>query len=149
MVGFNLQTGEDIARKDYEEQLERPLRDFLASRHLLVLERDPASTNGALKLTEDRIRYVVLCFGVPLRIGNEPGLERAGGTKIDEGFAQQRRGRGFGLCLLPWPVHHMLTGFISNPCYGVTNPGNDRPPQGGADGDPPGRARGGSGQSSC
>jgi uncharacterized protein (TIGR03790 family) len=124
MIGLKLTTNEIMTRTEYREQLENPLLHFLDAEKLLVLEPDAGSTNsGAQKLKEGRIRYAVLCYGVPLKIADDRSLKEPNAERLQK----ELRGNGAAveseLCLLPWhDPHRMLAAFTPNPYYGATNP---------------------------
>lgn len=114
---------EAIWRITYHDQLEEPLRHFLEEQKLLVMEPDAQSVNaGALRVKESRIRYIVLCYGVPLRIGNEFKLVEPGAEKMPELVRRNEAAVDSELSLLPWPnPHRMLSGPQPNPLYAATN----------------------------
>ena len=68
LIGLALPKGETISRDDYRDQLETPLREELRKRELLKLE---SNAQGSLQI-QASIRYIALCYGVPLRIAEEP-----------------------------------------------------------------------------
>ena len=133
VIGLKLPTTETMTRAEYQNQLENPLLQFLDAQKLLVFVPDTASTNnGARKLKEAKIRYAVLCYGVPLRIGADANLKEHDEVK----WRPQLRDRNDAavdseLCLLPWTnSHHMLAGYIPNPCYCATNAAAINPAKG-------------------
>jgi uncharacterized protein (TIGR03790 family) len=132
VIGFNLPTTDDITRSDYRDKLENPLLHFLDEQKLLVFEPDPASTIiDARKVKEAGIRYIVLCYGVPLRIWKETNLHEPGEEKVREEFRHNGAAVDSELSLLPWPdPHRLLSGFTPNPCYAATNPASINPARG-------------------
>ncbi len=123
IIGLKLPTTETMTRAEYRDLLENPLLHFLDAENLLVFEPDAASTNtAARKLKEARIRYAVLCYGVPLKIAEDPSLKEPAEEKLRVELRRNGAAVDSELCLLPWPdPHHMLTAFIPNPYYGATN----------------------------
>lgn len=70
---------EAISRRDYQRKIERPLLHELRRRKLMdvtIPEYPPENPTGMpLPVqTTSRIRYLVVCFGIPLKIQEEPGL---------------------------------------------------------------------------
>jgi uncharacterized protein (TIGR03790 family) len=132
VIGFKLPTSELIMRSVYDDQLVSPLLRYLDEQKLLVFEPDPTSKiDGARKVKEARIRYIVLCYGIPLRIGGDSNLKEPGEEKVREEFRQNGAAVDSELCLLPWPdPHRLLAGFTPNPCYGATNPAVINPANG-------------------
>jgi uncharacterized protein (TIGR03790 family) len=123
MIGLKLTTNEVMTRGEYRDQLENPLLHFLDAEKLLVFEPDAGSTNsGARKLKEAKIRYAVLCYGVPLKIAEDGSLKEPGEEKLQEALRRNGAAVDSELCLLPWPdPHRKLAGFQRNPFYGATN----------------------------
>ena len=81
VFGVDLPTTEDVSRADYRDRLENPLARFLESRKLWRFGpvTVPASATHPAKVqrlvVSSRIRYAVLCYGVPLRIAEDPNLK--------------------------------------------------------------------------
>jgi len=123
ILGLKMTTREAMTRKEYQDQLETPLRQFLDRQQLLVFEPDARSTNsGAVRVKVSKLRYVVLCYGVPTRIAEEPSLVEPGEEKLIK--ALQRNGAAVDseLALLPsTDPHRMLAGVTINHFYGATN----------------------------
>jgi len=126
VVGLELPTGENLTRAEYDEDLQEPLLKFLEKEKLFVFEPGEAGsgTNGAApRLKEAKIRYAVLCFGVPLRILEDPNLVEPDEDKLAPGL-RGRNGAAVDseLMLLPLSRQKLrLTGPLPNPCFGVTN----------------------------
>jgi uncharacterized protein (TIGR03790 family) len=123
VLGLKLPTTETMTREEYRDQLENPLLHFLDAGKLWVFEPEAGNTNsGERKLKEGKIRYAVLCYGVPLRIAEDGTLKESGAEKLPEAFRRNGAAVDSELCLLPWPdSHRLLVGFTSNPFYGETN----------------------------
>ena len=123
VVGLNLTTNEVMTRSEYRDQLENPLLHFLEAEKLLEFEPEAGGADsGTRKLKEIKIRYAVLCYGVPLKIAEEGSLKEPGAEKLPEVFRRNGAAVDSELCLLPWTnSHRMLAGFTANPVYGATN----------------------------
>ena len=115
-----------MTRSEYREQLQLPLLKFLEKEKLFVFEpggQAPDTNTPAQRLKEAKIRYAVLCFGVPLRILDDPQLAE---PDLDQ-LAPELRGRNGAavdseLVLLPWSRQKMrLAGPLDNPGFAVTN----------------------------
>lgn len=128
IFGFDLPEGEAISRREYREQLEQPLLAELERRKLFTF-RDvmrPATSfkPAALvhQVVEAKIRYVVLCYGVPARILAEANWQE---PEMDRWIPQFKRNEAAvdnELCLLPASRQNLaLYGMITNPYYGATN----------------------------
>src|SRR5262249_53689639 len=79
--GFQVTTNEDVSRAEFHDSLQMPLAKILEERKLWRFEafRAPAtngnSTRGERKVVESKIRYAVLCYGLPLKILRDPNLK--------------------------------------------------------------------------
>jgi uncharacterized protein (TIGR03790 family) len=123
VVGWKMPTRDVITRKQYQDEVETPLLRFLDDQKLLVFGPDLRSTNpAAIQLRESKIRYLVLCYGVPVRVGDEPNLHEPGEEKFPEPLRKNGAAVDSELCLLPLTnLNHMLAGYIGNRFYGTTN----------------------------
>ncbi|MEK7706941.1 MAG: TIGR03790 family protein, partial [Verrucomicrobiota bacterium] len=83
VFGFALPAGEEISRKEYNNDLQTPLAKKLEAaklwRHGPI---EVPATNGKparveSRVIESKIRYVALCYGVPLRIAHDKDLFEA------------------------------------------------------------------------
>lgn len=128
IFGFALTTNEVVTRTEFEEALQKPLAKALESKKLWHIGSDFISgTNGApgkviWKVQRSKIRYAVLCYGVPVRIDNDPDLQE----KIPDEMRPELRRNGAAvdneLALLPRIEEHLpLTGPWLNAFYTVTN----------------------------
>src|SRR5882672_4790518 len=83
VFGFKLATTEEMSRSDFRDDLQRPLAKQLESRKLWrVGSGELPGTNGkpvrvTRKVVESKIRYAVLCYGVPLKILRDQELHEA------------------------------------------------------------------------
>jgi uncharacterized protein (TIGR03790 family) len=126
VVGLELPAGENMTRAEYREELQAPLLKWLEKEKLFVFEPGgpaPDSNTPPQRLRESKIRYAVLCFGVPLRVMDDPQLVE---TELDDLAPEVRSRNGAAvdseLTLLPWSRQKMrLAGPLKNPCYAVTN----------------------------
>ena len=81
VFGFDLPTGADISRTEYHDALEKPLakrleaRDLWKIRSQTVPETSGVPMHIVWKVTQSKIRYAVLCYGVPYRIPEDPQLK--------------------------------------------------------------------------
>jgi len=126
VVGLDLPAGENMTRAEYRAQLQVPLLQFLEKGKLFVFEAGgeaPDTNTPGQRLKEAKIRYAVLCFGVPLRVLEDPQLVE---PDLDN-LRPELRGRNGAavdseLMLLPWSRQKLrLAGPLDNPGYGVTN----------------------------
>ena len=137
VFGFDLPDNEVISRGDYHERLELPLLQALRNARLLNFgSRDLPDTNGVLQRIPDvvvsaRIRYVVLCYGVPLKISPDPAAKEPGAETMQAEFRRDDAAVDSELACLPLVPHgyHRL-GFLNNTLYGSTNAAGLNPTNG-------------------
>lgn len=128
VIGFKLSTGETISRKEFRETLEEPLRREVEKRGLIkYAPRElPAVTNrpaGTFRMaSEAKVRYAVLCYGVPLKISADPSLVEDIPTNMPPAFRRNEACVDAELALLPRdPRTYPLTGLLPSPYYRLTN----------------------------
>jgi uncharacterized protein (TIGR03790 family) len=135
VVGLELPKGENMTRAEYRDELQEPLLKFLEKEKLFVFETNGAAsgTNAAGPVVrEAKIRYAVLCYGVPLRILDDAQWIEPEGERL----APEMRGRNGAavdseLTLLPLSRQKLrLAGPLGNPCFGVTNGAQLNPTRG-------------------
>jgi uncharacterized protein (TIGR03790 family) len=128
LFGANvLGNSETISRAEFQDKLQNPLFDWLTAEKLFVPNTQPrsAGTNGAVHvLSAAKVRYMVLCYGIPLAIARDTSIKEDGGDKLQE----QLRGRNEAavdadLAILPVSREKTtpLTGPLINPFYLNTN----------------------------
>ena len=154
VFGFDLPVTEEMSRAEFQGALEHPLARKLAVEKLWRIgTAEVPGTNGKPTrvegcVLESKIRYAVLCYGVPLRILHDPNLKeseedamrpelRRNGAAVDSELA----------CLPQMERHFVITGPARNPAYTTTNTALLHPTNGvlivaRLDGPTPGIARG-------
>ncbi len=127
-IGLHLPKSEVISRADYESSLEHPLVSELKSRGLIKTREEiqPATENRPGRVveftTESRIRYLTVCYGVPLRIAEDKSRSELVPIKLPEPYHRNGAAVDADLTVLPL----LLTGIsrngpIANIWYGTTN----------------------------
>ena len=128
VFGLSLSTNEEISRYEFRDSLQKPLAKELEARHLWAIRSRmyPASSNQASHIewhvTQTKIRYAVLCYGVPLRIAEDPTLKEDGLDKVRPELRRNVAAVDSELAMLPlveqgYPLH----GPYNNWTYGATN----------------------------
>ena len=128
LLGMPLSTNEEISRVEFRDSLQKPLARELEKKHLwhMDLQLVPASSNRASRVewrvVQNKIRYAVLCYGVPLRIAEDPTLKEEGLDKVRPELRRNVAAVDNELAMLPlgeqgYPLH----GPFNNWTYGVTN----------------------------
>ncbi len=128
IYGFALTTNEIIERDDFTEQLQKPLADRLEKDGIwkfdkvIVYDTNHMPVRVDNRVVQSRIRYAVLCYGVPLKIAPDLTL-----GEIEEKLlrSELRRNEAAVDSELAWlPCSRMkipLTGPLPNFVYGATN----------------------------
>jgi uncharacterized protein (TIGR03790 family) len=128
IFGFDLSTGQEMTRGEFRESLQKPLAKALDAQKLWRMGTVimPATTNtpGRViwKVTESKIRYAVLCYGVPVSIAKDPNLKERGDEKLRPEMRRDEAAVDTELALLPMIEENLpLEGPLGNPLFGVTN----------------------------
>jgi uncharacterized protein (TIGR03790 family) len=124
IIGFDLPTSETITRSEYRTLLEKPLLKFLESAKLFSFKADLESKDAGIhwKLAPTKIRYAVLCYGVPSRILADGSLSEPGAEKFKKELRRNEAAVDSELALLPLnDPKRLLSGPAANPALGATN----------------------------
>ena len=122
VCGIRARDAETITRREFNEQLRDPITDFMIRHGLLAQEprtvEDPfLGLVPSLQTVGCRIDYVVLMYGVPLRIETDASLiERARDLNIRKEFKRDEASVESELALLP-TVNYSVLGPMSNPFF--------------------------------
>ena len=129
IYGFDLPITEEMTRAEFRDALQFPL----ASRLLVdKLWRFGSVTNAATNgqparvnhpVVESKIRYAVLCWGVPLKIAADPNLREPASENMRPEWRRNEASVDSELAWLPLvKMNVQLSGPLPNWVYGVTNP---------------------------
>jgi uncharacterized protein (TIGR03790 family) len=128
IFGFGLTTNTDMSRAEFRDELQKPLAKLLEARKLWRVAAHilPATTNHAGKVedwpVESKIRYAVLCYGMPIRINPEPDLVEKGTENLRPEMRRNEAAVDSELALLPLlPEKLPLAGPLRSPVYAETN----------------------------
>lgn len=127
LFGVDVDAGSEvITRADFRSKLEQPIFDWLVKEKLFTPNKAKrkASDTDYRPITQSKIRYLVLCYGVPLKIARDAGIKEPGEDKVVE----QLRGRNEAavdadLAILPISRQEglALTGPMGNVFYLASN----------------------------
>ena len=128
IYGFPLSTNQDMSRAEFREELQKPLAKALKKQMLWEIGQTivPGTTNhpGRVewKPVKSKIRYAVLCYGVPLRIDRDPSLVELGTDSLRPEMRRDEAAVDSELALLPLIEERLpLAGPLRNPVYTATN----------------------------
>ena len=128
IYGLSLTTNEVISREDFRDSLQLPLARRLQTSGLwqfgfvtnLMTNGEPPRVER--RVVASKIRYAVLCYGVPLKIAPDPDLNQAPPKGMNPQLDRNEAAVDSELAWLPLvetPVH--LDGPLRNWVYGITN----------------------------
>jgi uncharacterized protein (TIGR03790 family) len=128
IYGFSLTSSEEISRDEFHDSLQMPLARRLEYDGLWKFGpvKIPA-TNGQPERIEERvvaskIRYAVLCYGIPLKIAPDAGVSEIAAEKMRPELRRNEAAVDSELACLPLvKVDFPLTGPFPNWLYGATN----------------------------
>ncbi len=128
IFGFSLTTNEIISRVEFRDSLQKPLAQKLVDSGLWKFGEIPVhGTNGETirvdqRVVESKIRYAVLCYGVPLKIAPDADLQETGATLIRPELRRNEAAVDSELASLPEIKMDMtLAGPLQNQLYTTTN----------------------------
>jgi uncharacterized protein (TIGR03790 family) len=128
VFGFALTTNEEMSRLEFRDTLQMPLARRLESDGLWRLNSfTNTPTNGQPKrvirrVAATKIRYAVLCYGVPLKIASDPDWREPVNTNLPPESQRNEAAVDSELAWLPLiEMNPPLTGPLPNWVYGVTN----------------------------
>src|SRR6266571_7995337 len=128
VFGFDLPTTETMTRAEFHDDLQKPLLKALERQKLFIVRSDiiPATRDKTgdmvQKVAASKIRYATLCYGVPVRILNDPDLSEPGAEKMRPEARRNEAAVDSELAALPLLIQgHPLYGPARNSAYGVTN----------------------------
>jgi uncharacterized protein (TIGR03790 family) len=125
VCAVHVRGAETITRREFNEQLRDPITRFMIRHGLLAQEprtvEDPfLGPVPSLQTVGCRISYVVLMYGVPLRIETDATLvERAKDLNVRKEFKRDEASVESELALLP-TVNYSVLGPMSNPFFEST-----------------------------
>ncbi len=128
IFSIDIRPSEDIRRDEFRDRIQKPLIKALDDSGLMPYGAHVVpATKGqpqrvSIRVTSSKIRYAVLCYGVPLRIvedksfiepaaSNQPPELRRNCAAVDSELA----------CLPVMLDNFIFAGARNNPCYAVTN----------------------------
>ncbi|MEO6035980.1 MAG: TIGR03790 family protein, partial [Verrucomicrobiota bacterium] len=127
VVGLDLPTSEAMTRSEFRNNLEKPLLKFLEDKAIFVyrasfLKETNKETAIKWQLSAAKIRYAVLCYGVPSRILRDNGLVEPDADKLKVELRRNEAAVDAELALIPLnDPKRLLAGPSVNPYYGTTN----------------------------
>ena len=125
VLGLDLPKLETISRKQFSDELEEPLYRWLVRRKLFAPNPKPREKAGDphyRAILEARVRYLVLCYGVPLRVAHEPALLEPAAANFRVELKQNGAAVDSELSVLPLLRQDLLrAGPLNNWVLGATN----------------------------
>ncbi len=128
IFGFGLPVTESMTRVEFRDLLQKPLAKALEDEKLFRFgsESIPATNGQPARIFEKtvaaKVRYALLCFGVPSRILPDANLVEEGAEKLKAEFRRNEAAVDSELACLPLIEQQLpLTGPLQNPVYTVTN----------------------------
>src|ERR1039457_2829782 len=128
IFGFALSTNENMSRAEYRDVLQKPLAETLKQRKLwkigptIVHSTTNHSSRVEWRVIESKIRYAVLCYGVPLKIDRDPHFTEEGLENLRPEMRRDEAAGDSELTLLPLIEEKLpLAGPLRNPVYTSTN----------------------------
>ncbi|MFZ4695133.1 MAG: TIGR03790 family protein [Verrucomicrobiia bacterium] len=112
-------TQEEITRAEFDNTVLRPIREWAQSHDLLKIGavRVAGQPREVITATGGHLKYLVLCYGVPVKIAHDPNQILPSSLKgVRAEFQINAASVDSELALLPQP-QSPITGFVPNPIY--------------------------------
>lgn len=137
VIGLDLPKSEAMSRTEFRDRLQKPLFERFEERKFFTFKTEP-KPNGSGKraemqkvIADAKIRYMALCYGVPVKISNEPTWSEANSEKIRAELRKNEAAVDSELALLPvMPLNPPIYGLLGNRLYGTTNAASLHPTNG-------------------
>jgi uncharacterized protein (TIGR03790 family) len=121
LIGLALPRTEAMSRAEFRERLQKPLVAALEERGLARFPGPGASPNTP-GLPAARVRYLVLAYGVPVKITADTNLQENVPEKLAAPLRRNEAAVDSELAALPrLEAGALLTGALANRFYGATN----------------------------
>jgi uncharacterized protein (TIGR03790 family) len=128
IFGFSMTTNEEISRVEFRDALQNPLAKALEDNRLWHIGSTivPATTNKVRhvewRVTQSKIRYLTLCYGIPLRIAEAANIREEGYENLRPELRRNVAAVDSELAFLPMIETKLpIAGPLRNWTYGVTN----------------------------
>lgn len=128
IIGLSLPRKETITRAEFEQQLREPLvrelreRDLLRFRGEIIPAQEGRPGRVLQRIQAAKIRYLVLCYGVPLRIAPDPTLTEPGQEQMPQQMRRNEAAVDSELAYLAQlELGASVTGPNRNPQEGATS----------------------------
>ena len=117
--GFDMSTAEAITRTEYVEKIQTPILKKLEDTKLWVWQ---PGTNSTRRLESSKIKYLLLCYGVPTKFLADTNLVEQGTESARPELRRTEASVDSQLTCLPI-VHRnpRWAGAINNHAFGATN----------------------------
>ena len=122
IIGLDLPMVEAITRAEFRDQLQKPLFAKLEQLKLIQYRFGDATLKPFQDIRESKIRYLVLCYGVPLKITADPTIKEEGMDSVAIELRRNEASVDADLAVTPKLSNGLFyTGPSPNPFLGNTN----------------------------
>jgi uncharacterized protein (TIGR03790 family) len=127
VIGLEMSDDEAINRKEYRDHIEKPLLKALKDTGLFRFGPGDLRIEGEIhhvqnKVVAAKIRYIVLCYGVPLKISDDKSFKEDAPADLPPLLQRNDAAVDNELACLPLVEQgYRRLGPLHNPCYGATN----------------------------
>jgi len=129
IFSFDLTTNEEMSRAEFKQSLQLPLAAKLSETGLWKFGKVTLTTTTnrpgptITAVLKARIRYAVLCWGMPLKIAQDNSETSAASPFALAADQLNQASVDSELAWLPWSQNHWgLNGALRNPLYGRADP---------------------------
>lgn len=127
VLGLDMPDREEIRREEFREEIQKPLSKAIKKLGLMSYqdEVDGSTEIPAVQFrrtARSSIRYLVLCYGVPAAIENDPNIHEPGAERLQPEIRVNHAAVDSELATLPvFGPFTPISGFMKNPAFNCTN----------------------------
>jgi uncharacterized protein (TIGR03790 family) len=127
VLGLDMPDREEIRREEFREEVQKPLSKAIKQLGLMSYldEVDGSTEIPAVQFRRTArasIRYLVLCYGVPVAIENDPDIHEIGAERLPPELRVNCAAVDSELAALPvFGPFTPVSGFLKNPLFNCTN----------------------------
>ena len=113
LCGLHIRNSEVITRREFDKQIRDPLRQFITDHHFIV--------KIAGETVDNKLDYLALIYGIPLRIEEDRSLKEATPTNMPTQYRRNEASVDSELTTLPGPATPLI-GWLLNPFFNASSP---------------------------
>jgi uncharacterized protein (TIGR03790 family) len=119
LLGLSCPNQEEITRTEYNTTILRPIREYVQQKDFMFFDSIPKAgkTGTMITAVNSKLKYIVLCYGMPLKIAHDPTQPITDEFKgVRDDLRTNAAAVDSELACLPTP-QQPISAFLNNPLY--------------------------------